>query len=185
MLPRPDAQIFTLIVGTICIEVPAALAGPIRWDASQGGNGHLYELVLTGSPIGWDAAKAACEARGGHLATITSAAENDFVANLVVAGGRNAFLGGYQIDPSAPADVGWTWVTGEAWSYTNWAGGEPNDQGSPSEWVLEMWTNRQWNDVPNAGSGYAEYAYVFESVPAPGAATLVSMALLSSRRRTR
>lgn len=160
-----------------------AQAGPVKWETSVGGNGHTYELVLSGTPIAWDAAEAACEARGGHLATITSAQENEFVAGLVVGGGRNAFLGGHQVDPSAPANVGWSWVTGEPWSYTNWANGEPNDQGSPSEWVLEMWSNHQWNDVPNAGSGYAEWAYVFEVVPAPSATLLLLGVGLRARRR--
>ena len=160
-----------------------ASAGPVKWETNQGGNGHTYELVLTGSAIGWDAAKAACEARGGYLATLTSLAEQEFVADLVQAGGRNAFLGGYQVNPSAPANVGWAWVTGETWSFTNWAGGEPNDQGSPSEWVLEMWTNRFWNDVPNAGSGYAEFAYVFEAVPAPSAVLAIGVSLFLRRRR--
>lgn len=162
---------------------PVAHAGMVRWEAAAGGNGHLYELVLTASPVTWDAAKVACEGRGGHLATITSAEENAFVAALVAGGGRNAFLGARQLDPSAPAHVGWAWVTGEAWSYTNWAGGEPNDQGSPSEWVLEMWTNHLWNDVPNAGSGYAEYAYVLEVVPSPSAFATIGLSTLLRRRR--
>ena len=40
------------------------------------------------------------------------------------------WFGGYQDlsspDYSEPAG-GWSWVTGEPWSYTNWAKGEPNN----------------------------------------------------------
>jgi hypothetical protein len=173
------------VIAIIATHASSASAALTQWRVDQGGNGHFYEVVSVASPIGWDAARVEAETRGGHLATLTSAAENDFVGALVHANGRNAFLGGFQIDPSAPANVGWSWVTGEAWSYTNWAAGEPNDQGSPSEWVLEMWSNRQWNDVPNAGSGYAEWAYVVEVVPAPSTALLTLLGLgARARRRT-
>ena len=172
------------VIALVATHASSASAALTQWRVDQGGNGHFYEVVSVASPIGWDAARVEAETRGGHLATLTSAAENDFVGALVQANGRNAFLGGFQIDPSAPANVGWAWVTGETWSYTNWAAGEPNDQGSPSEWVLEMWSNRQWNDVPNAGSGYAEWAYVVEVVPAPSAALTLLGFVARARRRT-
>jgi hypothetical protein len=44
-------------------------------------NGNSYELVLA-TDISWDDANAAANARGGHLATITSAEENAFVVSL-------------------------------------------------------------------------------------------------------
>jgi len=49
------------------------------------GNGHDYEAVLAPDGITWDAANAAAVASGKHLATITSAAENDFVFSLLSA----------------------------------------------------------------------------------------------------
>lgn len=122
---------------------------------------------------------------GGYLATLTSAAENAFVAALVSAGGRNAFLGGYQSNPWALANETWTWVTGEAWDFTAWTDGEPNDQGSPNESFLEMFTIGSWNDVPELGSGYAEYAYVVEIVPSPAAALCALCAPLALRYRRR
>jgi hypothetical protein len=47
-----------------------------------------------------------------------------------------------------------------------------------------MWSNRQWNDVPNAGSGYAEWAYVLEVVPTPSAAIVLLGFVARARRRT-
>jgi hypothetical protein len=106
--------------------------GTVRWV-----NGHCYEAVLSPG-FTWYDAQAACEARGGHLVTITSKAENDFVFSLV--SGNNAFwlldsfgnglgpwLGGYQDANATAPDSGWHWVTGERWSYTNWAEGQPGD----------------------------------------------------------
>ena len=63
-------------------------------------------------------------------ATITSQAENDFVYSLFgtndAAWGNNGggddgpWFGGVQPDGSVEPDGGWTWVTGEPWTYTSW-----------------------------------------------------------------
>lgn len=87
-------------------------SGAVKWT-----NGHCYEAVLYPG-FSWYGAKAACEARGDHLVTITSAKENEFVYGLV--SGSNAFwyldafgnglgpwLGGYQEDCAPEPDGGW------------------------------------------------------------------------------
>src|SRR5215469_11004382 len=55
-----------------------ALANPIQWSPTIGGNGHYYELV-NATGLSWGAASIAAENRGGYLATPTSAAENSFI----------------------------------------------------------------------------------------------------------
>lgn len=55
----------------------SALAITSEWNVGSGGNGHLYEVVLFEAPITWDEALADALARGGDLASIESAAEND------------------------------------------------------------------------------------------------------------
>lgn len=165
---------------------PACRAGLVEWSSAGGGNGHFYEVVVVSTAISWTSARDAAVAAGGHLATITSAGENAFVSSLVTLSGQNAFLGGYQVDPGASANAGWAWVTGEEWGYTNWAGGEPNDQGSPNESFLEMWGGGVWNDVPEAGSGYSQFAYVVEFVPGPGGFAIVgAVGFAVGRRRDR
>ena len=83
------------------------------------------------------------------------------------------WIGGYQPNPNDPADQGWTWVTGEPWSYTNWAIGEPNDFSVPSgrESFLELWPTRsgQWNDNVD-GSSISQGWYVVEYEAAIGVA---------------
>ncbi|RYZ05143.1 MAG: hypothetical protein EOO73_21305 [Myxococcales bacterium] len=72
----------------------------------------------------FEGAVAACEERGAHLVTITSAAENAVVRELV---NSSKFIGGReQLDPMEEGEGDYTWVTGEALSYTNWAQGEPD-----------------------------------------------------------
>ena len=124
------------------------------------GNGHYYEIIP--SALAWDAAKAAAEAMEyqgipGHLATLTSEAENlwasENLAELNCANGTSFWLGGYQAE--APWGVGepnggWTWVTGEPWDYTFWKAGQPD------------------NIVYGTGPGYPEEDYLEWNVPTGG-----------------
>lgn len=89
----------------------------------------------------------------------------------------------------------WAWVTGpetgQAFTYTNWAPGEPNNVTSTGEqYLLGWWSGDQWNDIYN---GYASYGIVVEynasvsPVPLPAALPLMFGALgalgLFARRR--
>jgi cysteine-rich repeat protein len=72
----------------------------------------------------FDGAVAACEERGGHLATISSAAENAIVRPLV---NESKFIGGFEDVQVMTEDSGvYVWITGEAFDYTNWASQEPD-----------------------------------------------------------
>jgi len=155
---------------TATMVSPAAAADPI---AVWGANGHGYEVV-TGN-VTWVDAEAAAQAMSwgeagvcsGHLATITSADENAFLADQF---GEATLLfkwfGGIQPD-SDNANDGWTWANGEAWGYTNWATGEPTNslyEGTdfPREDATAFWTNATWNDAPRTWLYGAAGGYVVE-----------------------
>jgi len=145
------------LIWTVAIVVALgaglASADPILWDE----NGHYYQLIET--PVTWHEADYLSNqmeymGRQGHLATITSQAENDFVYWTVVGGNQDTpmgdpWLGGYQnSDQSPPAD-NWHWVTDEPWSFVNWDEGEPNDFDDPyAEMFLnfQLWGDGFWND---------------------------------------
>lgn len=100
-------------------------------------NGHNYLLVTT--VMGHANAKAHSESLGGHLVTIGSAPENDFVKNLA-----QAFNWiGFNDEAMQGAFV---WVTGEPVTYTNWNAGEPKNNGGPEHWAVQL-TNGGWNDA--------------------------------------
>ena len=128
----------------------------VRWDPAVGGNGHYYAAVAVPGGIDWDGAAAAASARGGHLATVTSAEENAFIYSLVdspefwsqlpssttrssVAASESGYLtfgpwlGGLQPPGSPEPGGGWQWVTGEAFSYSNWHLGQPNEADQSGE----------------------------------------------------
>lgn len=70
----------------------------------------------------WQNAKAYCESQGGHLVTITSAQENEFIMQLAVK--KSYHLGACDNETEGE----WKWITGEKWNYTNWDQAEPNNQ---------------------------------------------------------
>ena len=124
-------------VGLILALAGPSLATPIQWRVADGGNDHFYNVVGVTKGISWADANAAAIARGSgwHLVTITSAAENAFVFNLVA--GKPQFwaccTGGNAQGPWLGATKTGTgdfqWVTGEPFSYTNWTPGQPSGIG--------------------------------------------------------
>jgi len=94
----------------------------------------------------------------GHLVTLTSAAENDFVAAIIPSTSAPTFgpwLGGYQDPSDASPSEGWKWVTGEPWSFTDWGPGTPDDNGRRNpEYYLHYYffapNAPTWNDGDGA-----------------------------------
>ncbi len=74
----------------------------------------------------FEGAQQACQERGAHLATIRSSAENKLARSLV---DNSKWIGGFEnVSPSAEGTGTYTWLSGEPFTYTNWASSEP-DQG--------------------------------------------------------
>lgn len=130
--------LLTMMMGIGTISVSAA---NISGDAKQL-NGHSYKLYNTGYT--WSQAKKYCEEQGGYLVTITSEAEQKLVTELVKKGTKNSYwMGGYCKGES------WRWITGERFSYSNWASNMP-DNYLNQENRLMIYRNQN----PLATSGY-------------------------------
>jgi hypothetical protein len=102
--------------------------------------GHFYAAVDNRAT--WAGAKEYCERRGGHLVTISSKEENDFV--LALADGmekQEAWIG----LTDERKEGAWEWVTGEPGGYTSWSTGEPNNAGGSEDCALL--TENGWNDL--------------------------------------
>ena len=115
---------------------------------------HRYKTYY--DTLTWEEAKAACEAKGGHLATITSEKEQ-YLLELSNDKNQNLWIGGYK-----NADGQWCWVTGEPWEYENWGDGEPNNSSNvvADENRVAMWPEK-WNDLAN-GNIYEQNGYICE-----------------------
>lgn len=99
--------------------------------------GKLYIAALHWGQ-GWRLARSLSEQAGGHLVTLSSKRENDFVYKLFASDNRflssnpdgqkiGPYIGLYQEDGSREPAGGWVWVTGEAVGYKNWSRGQPNN----------------------------------------------------------
>ncbi len=139
------------------------------WAPSQGGNGHFYEVISQASRVTWTDARDAAEARGGYLATITSAAENSFIYGL--GSPTNPWIGGFQSPGAVEPAGGWNWVTKEPFAYTNWFPGSPGHEAAPGNTLdfggedkLEFYQSLggTWNDLPNSHPFAFTYSYVVE-----------------------
>lgn len=112
-------------------------------------NGHYYMVIP--KTLTWAEAKALCEAYGGHLATISHAGEQAFVADLVQNYNYACWLGAF-LDGDK-----WGWVNGEALVYSHWDEGEPSYDSivDSGEGFVGMYANNtetvyatasKWND---------------------------------------
>lgn len=147
----------------------------IQWPRSDGGNGHYF--ALTTNPTNWDAAQQLAVSWGGHLATITSAKEQNFI-------NRTFLIGKFEhlplwiglVDRGVPGTLinkwrmifsttnRFEWVTGVPLSYTFWKPGEPNNSPPGEYYVTINWEysddpprglKGDWNDTPlNGTTGY-------------------------------
>ena len=111
----------------------------------------------------WAEAKLDAEKRGGHLATITSKAEQNIITAIVSEAQSNAWIGG----TDEASEGNWKWITEESWGYQNWDNGEPNggqDENHLSVWGAFGGENQAnsdlgtWNDFRN----YYRMGYVLE-----------------------
>jgi len=111
--PRPEGDEVKTPV-KVSNEVKKSKKGPA--DALHF-NGHFYQY--NPEKLKWDTAKAKCQTRGGHLVTIESSEENDFVSKMIE-GKSGVWIGLYKSSET------WRLVTMDKLGYTNWASGQPS-----------------------------------------------------------
>lgn len=117
--------------------------------------GHTYQVFYSGRS--WDEAETFCERHGGHLVTITTENEQEFVENYLAKAEK---MESYWIGLNSGKGKSFkTWITKEKISYTKWAEGNPdrNDKYScgriaastyadNNDWTMERGT---WDDESN------------------------------------
>ena len=109
-------------------------------------NGHYYKAY--NQKLAWHTAKAYCEKLGGHLATITSKEENDFVYEMVRKNGISYWLGGTDEEQEGV----WKWVTGEEWSFDN--SGFDNRWNNQDYLVMNYLNSNVWDDQSDIGDSF-------------------------------
>ncbi|HOU87883.1 MAG TPA: lectin-like protein [Verrucomicrobiota bacterium] len=147
------------------------------YQAPYGAGGTWNVYLVTRGAKNWVAAEMAAKAsvepfsgqkKPGHLVTLHSAEERDFVR--MIATGESVWIGltdnelygGFE--SGTDGSVGWVWVTGEEYTWYEWNAGEPNDY-PPGEDAAELIGSGLFNDnssgIPPEGSGTTRF-YVVE-----------------------
>jgi hypothetical protein len=158
---------FKQIALAACVIAPVVMASAsstsraavVPFPVSAGGTGNGYELMLD-SASDQNAAQNAASSAGGHLVTITSASEQSFVESLL--SGGNAPTGSYWIGlDRVGSSNNFAWETGEPFSFSHFAGGEPNNYPGNENGGTIYWSQSasepgfarrgSWNDAPVAG----------------------------------
>ena len=107
----------------------------------------------------WSAAEAFAQQLGGHLVSLNSQAEQDFVwQNFGSLGGvdRRVWIG----FTDAASEGSFAWSDGSPAKFTNWNPGEPNNSGGVEHYAELLGSNGRWNDLNDAGAGYTHIAVV-------------------------
>ena len=148
-------------------------------------NGHTYHEISRNT---WTNAEAEAISLGGpstpaHLVTINDAIEQAWINTNI--GGRY-WIGLTDNEAFGGSEGNFVWVSGEALTYTNWAGGEPNNEFGVEDYV--EFRGDAWNDLPNSGSSAAgTLRGIVEVVPEPSTALLLASGLIglaiNGRRR--
>lgn len=109
-------------------------------------NNHYYKVFNEG--MNWYEANKRCKDLGGHLVTITSQEEQAAVQSIILYAGKKKkfyWTGGFSV-----VENQWEWITREAFTYENWAEGEPN-RDFENEFILSIYNSGEWNDCPPEG----------------------------------
>ena len=140
------------------------------------GNGHDYQLVIV--THNWADARAAAQAMGPgwDLATVTSAAEAQFLVDKILPatiGERTQYwIGGTDVATEGT----FQWVTGEPFSFTDWWGGEPNGNTGENFIPLDFrggsW---HWNDASGDVQGFIAESNGSTAVPEPSSIALAGL----------
>ena len=137
------------VVSSLAIGSLAAAQNAVEWRVADGGNGHWYERIARNDQS-WTALRALCEARGGHLVSITSAAESSMA--VAVMAGQSCIIGGFQDRKASnylePAG-GWRWCTNEPIEWSNWNQAEPNNAPGLGEDIMAAYPSGLWVDLSN------------------------------------
>jgi hypothetical protein len=177
-------QVAAIALIAISQTASAASISIMNGPITNPSNGHRYYML---SPNTWTQSEVEAISLGGNLATIRSAAKNDWVYNTFKNPGDFLWIGLY--DPVFGDGTGAThaadfrWISGETSAYRNWGNGEPNNTaGNGGEYYtaiavspLNLLVPKVWNDLSDSATSTPPItaAGIVEVVPEPASGSLL------------
>lgn len=143
------------IKGFVCEYDDNVIADDYKPSQTVEYNGYRYELF--DYSVDWQTAKRICEKKGGTLADITNAEQQEFIWNFTKQGSKAE----YWIGLTDIKDGGvWKWVTGSDSSYNNWKPGTPDyDLGVESYGLIKQ-DDGTWNDLKGFSYAYHSIGFI-------------------------
>ena len=129
-------------------------------------NGHYYKIFDESQ--NWHDAKDICEKMGGHLITINTQSESEFITDLLTdRDNRNCYWTAIKYNNEEDK---WVHDNGSVLMFFNWADNEPNNFENHDEAYVHLFGNKyddgagnkeigEWNDVSSDGAEYASKFY--------------------------
>jgi len=107
-----------------------------------------FEYLATEELRTWEEHEDVAIEWGGHLASILSQEEQDFLLDLRTLD-KGYFIGGERITGHASGGgrKTWRWTDGSPWEYTKWNTNEPNNIDGAENHVMLKRLDGSWNDV--------------------------------------
>ncbi|XP_035999355.1 galactose-specific lectin nattectin [Fundulus heteroclitus] len=141
--------VFTLLLCGFGLEVNAEYPVPpdIRCSNFPPGftwyNGRCFRFVKQQKD--WYEAEKACNRFGGHLASIRTQDEHEFINDLTLketGSNTRAWVGGHK-------GRVWTWSDGSPFTFSSWSPGEPNNAGGNENCMRIHLRSRDYVDDAN------------------------------------
>jgi hypothetical protein len=193
MLSQKDRIGVTIVMAGVMGVCASVQAGTVtEWAELDGGNGHYYQYIDSSET--WKKAKDKApsftfDGMRGHLVTVTSEAEENFIKNEVAtgrfwaAGSDQETEGTWQWEVGPEAGTTFYTERGGNQAYANWNTGEPNDNRGEDALLV---VGSGWNDL-SVDDPARNYVVEYSAVPTPtgfaGAVTLLGLLVLGNALR--
>uniref|UniRef100_A0A8C4T381 Lactose-binding lectin l-2-like n=1 Tax=Erpetoichthys calabaricus TaxID=27687 RepID=A0A8C4T381_ERPCA len=136
---------FPLLLVSLAVSLQAASDASVCDQGWASFSGQCYRYFR--EMKSWAEAEIHCLSLGGHMASVHSSDDNQFVTSLIkgqASSDRPTWLGATKCEET-PA---WLWTDGSEWHFSNWYSREPNNRHGVEKCLqVNFRVPGSWNDI--------------------------------------